>query len=114
MLEYTAIRKELEHSVKSAPFLNTERDWCQNGWVLSTDGGLHSIVAPLVSVQLFDVWTKVVQTRANGWVGENFHVGVMFDETKSVNDVVRFLDAQFRAAISARLACRRPNDVSEP
>lgn len=110
MVEYSELRRELERAVKSAPVLTCDGPWRQSGWTLSLDGNLQETIAPLVSVRLFEVWTKVVQTHNNGWDGESFHVSALFDETKTVIDVVAFLDKQFRGLVERERAQRSPSD----
>lgn len=96
---FADIRSELERLIKSAPKLTTEGPWRQSGWTLSVDGALRERPEPLVSVRLYEVWTKVLQQRENGWDGESFHVSALFDETKSAQEVANYLDARARKLI---------------
>lgn len=95
MIDYAELRRGLERAVKSVPPLCAEGEWRQDGWVLSLDGQLTQIDAPLVSAGLYSAWTKIAQHRVNGWVGQSFYVHTYFDGEKTLEQVVAQLASQF-------------------
>lgn len=100
---YRQIADALETAVKKMPFLPAEKAWRQNGWTVSADGGIAPLTERAVSVPLLRVWTKVVQVRENGWVGESFFVDCLFSPDASPEVIAEQLAARFKEQVNERI-----------
>jgi Iap family predicted aminopeptidase len=98
------IRALLEKKIRSVPLIPAASlAWKQSGWTLSCDGSLRALDEPLVSVSLFEFWTKIIQQRNNGFDGESFYIRVVFDHTKKADEIAAHLGNEFRKTIELRI-----------